>query len=74
MLFVLRLLPPNRKWQERAIFVAFFFNFAITLIATVSFSLRCRPFAAIYKSVPHATCVSERVLVITMQVNASESC
>ena len=73
MLFVLRLLPPSKVWQRRVTYVAFFLNFAITLIAVVSYGVRCRPFIAAYKSVPGAKCSSENVIVVTQQVNGSES-
>lgn len=71
MLFVLRLLPPNKKLQERIILVAFFFNFAITMIGTVSYGVRCQPFEASYKNVPGARCLSQNILVVTQQVNGS---
>ena len=73
MLFVLRLLPPDRKWQERIILFVLFLNFAITMIATVSYGVRCQPYIAAYEYIPGATCFSNRVLVITMQLNASKA-
>ena len=72
MLFVLRLLPPTKKLQQNVIFVTFFLNFAITMIATVSYSIKCVPFQAIYKTVPNAKCLSENVLTTTQYVNAGK--
>ena len=73
MLFVLRLLPPTKKLQQRIIFVTFFLNFAITIIATVSYGVKCVPFTAIYKEVPGAKCLSEEVITATQWVNAGMS-
>ena len=70
MLFVLRLLPRTKKLQKDFILVAFFLNFAITLVATVSFGLKCIPFRAIWQDVPGAKCLSENVLVATQYTNA----
>ena len=73
MLFVLRLLPPAKKTQQRIIVFTMFLNFAITMIATVSYGFRCRPFEAVYENIPNAKCVPTKVITSTMYVNASES-
>lgn len=72
MLFVLRLLPPMKKVAQKIILVAFFFNFAVTMIATVSYGVKCIPFTAVYKDIPNAKCLSERVITSTQYVNAGE--
>ena len=74
MLFVLRLLPPGKTWQQRVIFVVFFLNFAITMIATVSYGLRCRPFRAVWDHVQGAKCESIEVITRTQQVNGILAC
>ena len=72
MLFVLRLLPPNKKWQTRVILVAFFLNFAITMIGSISYGLSCIPFEAEWKSIPGAKCHSVHLMTVTQQVNGSK--
>lgn len=74
MLFVLRLLPPTKKLEQKIIFVVFALNVAITLIATVSYGVLCRPFEANYYSVPGAKCAPSHVRVVTNQVNGSMLC
>ena len=73
LLFVLRLLPPYKKLQQRIIYVELFVNFAITLIATLTYGIGCIPFEALYMDVPGAKCFSKEKLVIVARVNASES-
>ncbi|KAL9094317.1 MAG: hypothetical protein Q9165_003458 [Trypethelium subeluteriae] len=70
MLFVLRLLPPYKKAQQRIIYVELFVNFAITLIATLTFGIACTPFKALYTYVPGAECFSKEKLVAVTRVNA----
>ena len=72
MLFVLRLLPPYKKWQQRIIYANFFVSFAITLVANVSYGLACIPFRALWEPVEGAKCYSKDRVVITAQVNGSE--
>ena len=72
MLFTLRLLPSTKKWPQRVIECAFVLNFAITMIAVVSFGVKCVPFTAIYKSVPGSRCEAQNVVIVTQQVNGSE--
>ncbi|KAI9679009.1 MAG: hypothetical protein M1822_007435 [Bathelium mastoideum] len=74
MLFVLRLLPPGKVWETRAIFVAFFFNFAITVVATVSYSVHCIPFQAAWEDIPGARCKSIQVVTVTQRINGVLSC
>ena len=72
MLFVLRLLPPNTKRQQYIVFIAFFLNFAITVVATVSYGVKCIPFNAIYEPVASKKCLPDNVITTTMIVNAGE--
>ena len=75
MLFVLRLLPPNKKWQARLIHFLFFLNFAITVIACVSYGVSCRPFRANWdKTIPDAKCLSDHILIVSQQVNGILAC
>ncbi|KAI9727271.1 MAG: hypothetical protein M1828_006890 [Chrysothrix sp. TS-e1954] len=74
MLFVLRLLPPGKTWQQRLIFVVFFINFAITLIATVSYGVRCQPFRAVWDPVPGSKCESIDIITTTGWVNGILAC
>ena len=73
MLFTLRLLPITKVAPRRVIYVAFFLNFAITVIATVSYGVRCVPFTAIYDPGPNARCIPTNVIIATQQVNGGES-
>ena len=68
MLFTLRLLPCTKKWPRRIIYVAFFLNFAIALVALVGFGVRCIPFPANYKNEP-AHCKSNELNVAVQQAN-----
>ena len=72
MLFVLRLLPPGKTWQARTIFVGFFLNFAITIIATVTYGVHCIPLQAAWKSELDSHCLSVRYLAITQWINGSK--
>ena len=72
MLFVLRLLPPFKKVQQKIIYAAFFVNFAITVIGTVSYGVSCRPLRASWENVPGGKCYTRNLLVITTRVNGSE--
>ena len=69
MLFVLRLLPPAKKIEQRVILVCMVLNFAITVIALVSYGVRCIPFRAVYAHVEGARCISDEVLVATQYTN-----
>ena len=74
MLFVLRLLPPGKKWATRVILGAFVLNFAITLEATIAYGLKCTPFNAVWDTnVKNAKCYSESVVTVTQEVNGGES-
>ena len=59
MLFVLRLLPPNKKWHAITIYIALAINFMVTLFATISYGLSCIPFRANWDHVPGAKCLSD---------------
>lgn len=74
MLFTLRLLPITKKWPRKVIYVTFAFNLAITLIAVVSYGIKCTPLQANYKNVPGGHCSSPEVNTATQQVNGSKSC
>ena len=41
MLFVLRLLPAFKQWQQKVIYGTMIINFAISLVATIIFGLSC---------------------------------
>lgn len=73
MLFVLRLLPSYKKWQQRAVNLAFLINFLITVYACVAFGVSCIPFRANWETVPNSRCFSKNLLVITNQVNAGRT-
>ena len=73
MLFVLRLLPPDKVLQKRIIYGAFLLNFAITMIAVISYGVRCVPLSGAYKNVPGAKCFPAHIIVVTQQVNGSKS-
>jgi hypothetical protein len=72
MLFVLRLLPSYKKWQQKIVYVLFFLNFAITAVACVTYGVSCIPFKAVYDtSVQGAQCFSKDRLVIVTQINGA---
>ena len=72
MLFVLRLLPSYKTWQQYLIYVLFFLNFAVTLVGCVTYAVSCVPFKAVYDtSIKGAKCYSKDQLVIVTQLNAS---
>lgn len=72
MLFTLRLLPFTKRWPRRVIECSFFLNIIITIIAVVSYGIKCVPFTAIYKPVPGAWCERQNILVTTQQVNGGK--
>ena len=72
MLFTLRLLPCTKIWCKRLIYFTLFLNFSITVIACVSYGMRCVPFGAIGKVNAGAKCISTEVLVSTMKLNGSK--
>ena len=72
MLFVLRLLPPFKKWEARIICIAMGLNFAITILGTVSYGVSCIPFRANWQIIPGAKCYSKDLLVITTRVNGGK--
>lgn len=72
MLFVLRLLPSYKKWQQKFIYVLFFMNFAITIIACATMGTSCIPFNAIWEKVPGSRCFSKEHVVAASQVNGSK--
>ncbi|KAL9087210.1 MAG: hypothetical protein Q9159_003777 [Coniocarpon cinnabarinum] len=74
MLFVLRLLPPFKKWQQKVVYVAFVLNVIITIIATVSYGVSCIPFRAAWQEVPGSKCFSKKVLVATQKMNGGLAC
>lgn len=72
MLFVLRLLPSYKKWQQRVVYSMFLVNFVVTLYTCITFGVSCIPFKANWETVPNAKCFSKDVLVITNQINAGK--
>ncbi|KAL8896845.1 MAG: hypothetical protein Q9207_007510 [Kuettlingeria erythrocarpa] len=74
MLFVLRLLPSYKKWQQRVVYAMFLINFLVTLYTCITFGVSCIPFKANWDTVPNAKCFSKDVLVITNQINAGLAC
>ena len=72
MLFTLRLLPATKVWSARVTVVAFFLNFAITLLAVVTWGIKCVPFTAIYKDKPDAWCEPKQVTVATQKINGGK--
>ncbi|KAI9694315.1 MAG: hypothetical protein M1820_009039 [Bogoriella megaspora] len=74
MLFTLRLLPCTKTWAHRIIYLAFFLNFAITLIACVCYGVRCTPFRAAYEEVPGSHCKSDTLLIASQQANGILAC
>lgn len=72
MLFVLRLLPSYKKWQQRMVLVVFLVNFLVTVYTCIAFGVSCIPFEANWDTIPNSKCFSKDVLVITNQVNAGK--
>ena len=73
LLFVLRLLPSYKKWQQYLVYCVFFVNFMVTLYTCIAFGIFCRPFKANWMTVPNSKCFSIDVIVITNQINSSKS-
>ena len=73
MLFVLRLLPIYKKWQQRVVYLAFLMNFLVTAYTCIAFGVSCIPFKANWDTVANSKCFSKDVLVITNQVNAGKA-
>ena len=72
-LFVLRLLPSYKKWQQKSVYLAFAINFLVTLYACITFGVSCRPFRALWEDVPNSKCFPTNLLVITNRVNAGKA-
>ena len=72
MLFVLRLLPSYKTWQQRVVYLAFLINFLVTAYACVVFGISCIPFNANWDTVPNSRCFSKDVLAVTNQINAGK--
>ena len=71
MLFVLRLLPSYKKWQQRVVVLVFIINFLAIAFTCVMFGVSCIPLMANWDdTVPNAKCFSKDLLVITNQINA----
>ena len=73
LLFVLRLLPSYKKWQQRVVHVVFLLSFLVTLYTCIAFGVSCIPFKANWETVPNSKCFSKDVLVITNQINACKT-
>ena len=72
-LFVLRLLPPHKKWQARTIVFVFFLNVAISLFAMISYGLSCTPFRANWADVPNAKCLPQHILDAAQIANGGKN-
>ena len=72
MLFTLRLLPRTKFRSQIIIYVAMFLNFAISLIAAVSYGLHCQPVSAYWHPVQGAKCLNSKLLKDMMIVNGGE--
>ena len=72
MLFVLRLLPSYKKWQQRVVTSTFIINFLATAYTLFMLGFFCVPFQANWKAVPNSRCLSKKVLVFTNQINAGK--
>lgn len=74
MLFVLRLLPSYKKWQQKVVYSMFLVNFVVTLYTCITFGVSCIPFKANWDTtITNAKCFSNQVLVITNQINAGKA-
>ncbi|KAL8890164.1 MAG: hypothetical protein Q9215_002639 [Flavoplaca cf. flavocitrina] len=73
-LFVLRLLPSYKKWQQRVVCVVLLVNFAVTAYTCIMFGVSCIPFKANWEDVPNAKCFSKDLLATTNQINAALAC
>ena len=73
MLFVLRLLPSYKVWQQRAVLATFAINFLATLYTCIAVGISCIPFQANWEDMPEARCFSKGVLVLTNQINSSKT-
>lgn len=71
MLFVLRLLPSYKKWQQKVVYVAFGINFAITMLAKINYGISCTPLQAAWETIPGSHCFSKDLIVIVTKVNGS---
>lgn len=69
MLFVLRLLPSYKKWQQRIVQLTLLVNFLVTAYTCVTFGVSCISFKATWDPVPGSKCFPKDVLVITNQIN-----
>ena len=72
MLFTLRLLPRTKRRSQLVIYCAFVLNFLITILATISYGVTCRPFSGLWTHSPSAKCVTPEVLSATQQTNGSK--
>lgn len=73
LLFVLRLLPSYKKWQQRITHVVFLVSFLVTLYTCISLGVSCRPFKANWETVNNSKCFSKDLVVITNQINAGRT-
>ena len=73
MLFVLRLLPSYKVWQQRVVNLALLINLLVTIYACFIFGFSCIPFQANWDDIPNAKCFSKDLIVIANQVNAGKT-
>ena len=74
MVFVLRLLPSYKVWQQRVVNLALLINLLVTIYACFVFGFSCIPFQANWDDdIPNSKCFSKDLIVIANQVNASKT-
>ena len=69
-LFILRLLPSYKKWQQRVVYFVLLVNFVVTAYTCIMFGVSCIPFKANWEAVPEAKCFTKNLLATTNQINA----
>ncbi|KAI4234516.1 MAG: hypothetical protein L6R40_006721 [Gallowayella cf. fulva] len=74
MLFVLRILPSYKRWQQKVVMLLFAVNFVVTAYACLMFGISCVPFRANWQAVPDTKCFSKKILTMANQINAALSC
>lgn len=73
MLFVLRILPSYKRWQQKVVMLLFAVNFVVTAYACLMFGISCVPFRANWQAVPDTKCFSKKILTMANQINAGNN-
>ncbi|CAO1601331.1 hypothetical protein XANCAGTX0491_004999 [Xanthoria calcicola] len=73
-LFILRLLPSYKKWQQRVVYFVLLVNFVVTAYPCIMFGVSCIPFKANWEAVPEARCFTKNLLATANQINAALAC